>query len=117
MTRAEIKANKLGDIKLNLDDFNPSFISKHISGNFKKRRLELNLTQVALSGKSGVSLGSIKRFENCNEISLKHLLMVAVVLQSTEEFYSLFSRRQYNSISEVLQANKVKTRKRARGNA
>ena len=51
MTRAEIKANKLGDIKLNLDDFNPSIISKHIAGNFKKRRLELNLPQVDLSGK------------------------------------------------------------------
>lgn len=117
MPETKIKSNRLADIKINLDNFNPSFIAKNIEDNYKKRRLELNLSQIALSVKSGVSLGSIKRFENCSEISLKHLLMIALALQATEEFYSLFSTRQYTSISEIIQANKVKTRKRARKNA
>jgi transcriptional regulator with XRE-family HTH domain len=76
--------------------------------------LELNLTQESLAKKSGISLGSLKRFENKAEISLKHLLMMAVVLNATEEFYRLFSKKQYQNIAEVLISKKAKTRQRAR---
>ena len=46
--------------------------------------------------------GSLKRFEDLHEISLKHLLMLAVVLDATEEFDSLFSKRQHESMDEAL---------------
>jgi predicted transcriptional regulator len=44
-----------------------------IKTNFKKRRLETDLTQEGLAKKSGVSLGSIKRFEQSGQISLEFL--------------------------------------------
>jgi transcriptional regulator with XRE-family HTH domain len=96
------------------DDFNPVAISKGISKRFKSKRLELNITQSELATKSGVSLGSIKRFETKSEISLSHLIMIALVVGSTEEFTSLFDRKTYKSIEDVILSGKVKTRKRAR---
>ncbi len=102
--------------KIKLDDFNPQTIANTIAKNLKQRRLELNITQVELSRKSGVSLGSIKRFENNYAISLKHLLLLAVVLNATDEFLQLFTRKQYSSISEINIEAEVKLRKRARKN-
>lgn len=98
------------------DDLSPLAIAKKIAGRLRERRLELNLTQQNLSNRSGVSLGTLKRFENKYEISLKHLLMIAVVLDATEEFSSLFTKIQYNSIDEVLIEQSSKKRKRGRLN-
>jgi transcriptional regulator with XRE-family HTH domain len=99
-----------------LDAFNPSAIVKGIASRMRDRRLELNLTQKGLAGKSGVSLGTLKRFENSYEISLKHLLMIAVVLDATGEFALLFSQKQYESIEEVLKATTKKKRERGKRN-
>ncbi len=97
-----------------LDDFNPQALAKNIAKNFKTRRLEVNITQEALALKSGVSLGSIKRFETKHEISLRNLILLAVALNVTQEFKSLFSKQQYQSIEELTQRTKNKSRKRAR---
>jgi len=92
---------------------NPKALALQIAINAKTRRLELNLTQEELAQKSGVSLGSVKRFESKHEISLKHLLLIAVVLNSTEDFKNLFLQKQYRSIDEVVVKKEMK-RKRAR---
>lgn len=100
-----------------LDAFNPAALANGIAARMRDRRLELNLTQKGLASKAGVSLGTLKRFENSHEISLKHLLMIAVVLDATEEFSLLFSKRQYESIDEVLKKSATKKRERGRRNA
>jgi transcriptional regulator with XRE-family HTH domain len=99
-----------------IDAFNPVTLAEGIAGRLKRRRLELNLTRKALAEKSGVSQGSLKRFEDSHEISLKHLLLLAVVLDSTEEFENLFSKKQYSTIDEALNAAVSKNRKRGRRN-
>ena len=48
----------------------PENICGEIAGNVRARRKGAKLSQEALSAKSGVSLGSIKRFESTGEISL-----------------------------------------------
>ena len=83
-----------------MDDFNPDAILKKIAQQVKRNRLELNLSQNALAIRSGLTLGSLKRFEQTAEISLKSLLMLAVALDSTEEFGLLFSGKKYQSIDE-----------------
>ena len=109
--------NILSDISINIDDFNPKSIAREIAQNMKQRRLEADLSQQALAKRSGVSLGTLKRFEIQSEISLKHLLMVAVALGATDEFHRLFSQRQYQSIDELINVKEAKTRKRGRKNA
>ena len=89
-------------------------LQKNIALRLKQRRIELNLTQEELAHKSGVSYGSVKRFETKFDISLKNLLMIAVVLNATEDFKFLFAQKQYKSIEEIISVNKSKTRKRAR---
>ncbi len=102
---------------LTLDAFNPHAIAKGIALRLKQKRLAMRLTQQALAKRSGVSLGSLKRFENKYEVSLKHLLQLAVVLDATEEFASLFPVNQFNSMEEMLKATSSKQPKRGSKNA
>lgn len=95
-----------------LDDFNPVSIAEKLALRLRKRRLFLNMTQKSLSEKSSVSLGSIKRFEKSGEVSLKHLLKLALVLDALDEFHNLFPKEDYNSIDDILKSRKQKERKR-----
>ena len=109
-------ANILSDNEFILDDFNPGLILKNIAERARRNRLELNLTQSALAAKSGVSLGSLKRFESTSEISLKNLVLLALVLDATEEFGLIFKRQKYKSIDELLAKDDLKVKKRGRKN-
>lgn len=50
----------------------PDAIQRKIADQFKTRRLMQNLTQEALAKKSGVSLGTIRRFEQTGDISVNN---------------------------------------------
>ena len=102
------------DISKILDRYNPNKVSKEIAIRAKQLRLAMNITQQQIASKSGVSLGSIKRFESTGKISLQNLLQVAVVLDTVEDFAQLFTQKKYNTIDEVIKQNKTKTRSRAR---
>ena len=80
----------------------PKEIQLEIAKNIRKRRKELKLTQEEFSKKSGVSFGSIKRFENTGEISLFSLIKIAIVLGCEDEFLNLFQQKQYSSIEEII---------------
>lgn len=66
-------------------------IMQEIATKAKDRRLEQNLTQEGLALRSGVSLGSIKRFERTGEISLKSLIDIALALGCLDDFGPLFA--------------------------
>jgi transcriptional regulator with XRE-family HTH domain len=79
-------------------------IKQDLAKRVKQRRREGRLTQRTLADKSGVSLGSLKRFETSGEISLSSLLRVAVVLGYEDDFTSLFARKNYQSLDEIINA-------------
>lgn len=108
--------NILADNNFNFDLFSPSEIAKKIAVKAKEKRLYYNYTQEALAKKSGVSLGSIKRFERASEISLQNLLLLALALDATDEFLQLFPANKYSSIDEVIKLKKTNKRKRGRKN-
>ena len=56
----------------------------------------------ALSKKSGVSYGSLKRFESTGEISLMSLLKLAIVLDCADGFEQLFAQAEIHSIQEII---------------
>lgn len=93
-------------------------ILEQIAKNLRDLRLQENITQEALARLSGVSLGSLKRFENSYEISLKNLIQLAITLNSADEFLNLLKRDTNLSIDEILIEKKLKnkTRKRASKN-
>ena len=76
----------------------------------KAKRLEQNLTQQGLSVRSGVSLGTIKRFERFGEISLKSLIDIALVLGCLDDFEELFKVNQ--TPTSLFENNTDKQRKR-----
>lgn len=88
-------------------------LAKDISKRAKQKRIQLNLTQQELSERSGVSFGSVKRFEQKGEISLKHLLQIAIVLRTAGEFESLFKEQRYQTIDDVIREKSKTERKRA----
>lgn len=67
--------------------------------NIRKRR---KISQEKLSKLSGVSFGSIKRFESTGQISLLSLTKLAMALGLADELRALFSQVPYMSIEEVL---------------
>lgn len=60
------------------------------------------MTQSELSRRAGVSLGSLKRFEQTEEISFVSLLKTADVLGELPAFEELFERQVDQSIEEVI---------------
>lgn len=73
----------------------------------------MSLTQNAVAKRSDMSLSSYRRFETAGDISLKSLVQVAFVLDATDDFLELFTKKRYTSIDEVVASSKVKTRKRS----
>lgn len=75
-------------------------ILKGIVDRVKLRRKELKLTQKELAKRSGVSYGSIRRFENSGEISLTSLLKIANAINCLEDFKELFKYQQITSLKD-----------------
>jgi transcriptional regulator with XRE-family HTH domain len=94
----------------------PGELAEGIATRAKQKRLRLNITQRELAERSGVSFGSVKRFEQKGEVSLKHLLQIAIVLRASTDFELLFKEEPYKSVDEVVREKKSQERKRARGN-
>ena len=60
------------------------------------------ITQKQLAARSGVSLGSLKRFEQSGEISLQSLTKIAIALDVENELEGLFDNVPFASIEEII---------------
>ena len=80
----------------------PNDIAKELVEKIKQHRKKLKISQNQLATKSGVSLGSIKRFESKYEISLNSFIKILIALNLEQDFENLFTQRSYNSIDEVI---------------
>lgn len=69
---------------------------------FRNARRMSQMSQMNIAQRSGVSLGSVKRFERTGEISLSSLLKLAFVLGYEDDFNNLFARKNYQSIFDVV---------------
>ncbi len=65
---------------------NPNDMMQELKAKFKERRRMLGYIQKELATRSGVSLGSLKRFESSGQISLESLLKLALVLECLDDF-------------------------------
>ena len=85
-----------------LDFLTPKEIGGLIAQNARKARKQNKLTLKALSEKSGVPYGTIKRFEHTGEISLSSLLKIAFVLDCSAPFEKLFVTEEILSIEDII---------------
>lgn len=77
-------------------------VQRDLSKRERKLRRKMKISQQEMASRSGVSLGSIKRFEQTGEISLRSLLRIAFVLGCLDDFDQVFTRKYYRSIQEVI---------------
>lgn len=71
--------------------------------NIRKRR---SISQEKLASMSGVSYGSIKRFETSGQISLISLTKIAMALDIADDIRNLFATVPYRDIREVINETK-----------
>lgn len=80
----------------------PTDSIKAVGAREKARRRALGITQQQLSERSGVSLGTIRRFEQTGQIALESLLRIARALACESDIDALFAKPAYKSIQEVI---------------
>ncbi|MBP5705007.1 MAG: helix-turn-helix transcriptional regulator [Paludibacteraceae bacterium] len=91
----------------NIDD-----IAITLAQDFRKRRIEKNMTREEIAKKSGVAVSNIVRFEQKGLISLKNLIGIAIAMEYTSEVKNIFAEPKYSTIEELTQIrrNTGKTR-------
>ena len=85
-----------------LNQKTPNEIAKSLADKIKENRKKLKISQEALAQKSGVSLGSIKRFETKYEISLQSFIKIAIALDLDNDFENLFTQK-YDAFAIVFE--------------
>lgn len=79
-------------------------VTADLVSRIKLRRKEAKISQSKLSTLSGVSFGSIRRFEGTGEISLKSLIRIANALDYLEDFDLLFRRKKLINLKDYINA-------------
>ena len=106
----------MNDILSLLDNYtldNVDDIAKALAEDFRKRRIEKNLTRKQIAEMSGVAMGNIVRFEQKWLISLKNLIGIAMVLGYISEVKRIFAEPKYSTMEELTQIRKNTGKTRA----
>lgn len=72
----------------------PSLVLKEIAAKHKKYRKNRKISQEILAERSGISLGSLKRFESTGQISFESLLKLVHFFGLLDHFSSLFEEKE-----------------------
>lgn len=81
---------------------------KQIAEREKQLRKQLKLSQQELAERSGVSFGSLKRFETTGQVSLESLIKLAQVLDVADGFSQLFPPQEDESRIEAMFSDKTR---------
>ena len=81
---------------------NSKELDQKLAQRVRKIRKRRSITQEKLASISGVSYGSIKRFETTGQISLLSLTKIAIALDLADELRNIFTQVPYKDIQEVI---------------
>jgi len=79
----------------------PSDILEETAEKFKILRKSKKWSQAEMATRSGVSLGSLKRFETTGQISFFSLLKLANLLQRLPDFEEIFTVTEKEDLSKL----------------
>ncbi|MDE7410798.1 MAG: helix-turn-helix domain-containing protein [Paramuribaculum sp.] len=99
-----------------LDNFtfdNPDDIMMQVAEDFRKRRVEKNITRQRVAELSGVPLSTVARFEQKGLIGFESLIKLAMTLGYTSEIKNLFDTPKFNTMKELDMIRKKSHNKRA----
>lgn len=80
----------------------PGQVMQEVAAREKALRKARHLTQQQLAQKAGVSLGSLRRFEQTGQVSFESLVAISFALRCDSELDGLFAKPAYSSIEEVI---------------
>ena len=80
----------------------PEELDQKLAQRVRKIRKRRSITQEKLASISGVSYGSIKRFETTGQISLLSLTKIAIALDLADELRNILTQVPYKDIQEVI---------------
>lgn len=83
-----------------------SDIAEEIALRIKQRRKERHFTQQQMAERAGMSFASYKRFEQQHEIAFDSLIKIAIALSLEKDFDSLFTKKTFASIQEIIDLQK-----------
>ncbi len=92
---------------------NADDIARGLADDFRKRRIEKNITREQVAEQSGIAVSNIVRFEQKGLISLKNLIGIAMALGYTSEIKNVFSEPKYSTMEELIQIRKNAGKTRA----
>ena len=75
-------------------------LDQKLAQRVRKIRKRRSISQMKLASMSGVSYGSIKRFETTGQISLISLTKIAMALDIADELRNIFTRVPYRNIQD-----------------
>ena len=81
-------------------------LDQKLAGRVRNIRKRRSISQKKLADMSGVSYGSIKRFETTGQISLLSLTKIAIALDIADDLRSIFTQIPYPTIEEVINEGK-----------
>ena len=87
----------------------PSDYLREIAQRHKVLRKQAGFSQSELAKRSGVSLGSLKRFETTGQISLESLLLLADVLNRLDDFDAVLKPIENLEAIEKLFSDKTRS--------
>ena len=70
----------------------------------RNRRLAQNLTLEGLARRSGVALGTLKKFERTGQIALVSFIRLVVTLNDEAALAGLLLEQKFETLDEVLQS-------------
>jgi transcriptional regulator with XRE-family HTH domain len=86
----------------------PRSVLKNTAVKVRALRKQNKYSQLELADRSGVSLGSLKRFESTGQISLESFLKLLHILDRLEEFDAILQRSEDLAAIEKLFSNNTK---------
>lgn len=92
---------------------NSDDIARQVAENFRKRRVEKNITRQSISELSGVPLSTVARFEQKGLISFESLIRLAMALGYAPDVRTLFGTSRFDTIEELDMIRRKSRGKRA----
>ena len=90
----------------------PEDIATEIALRLKNRRLAQNLTLECLARRSGVALGTLKKFERTGQIALVSFIRLVITLKDEAALENILLEQKFETLDEILQSGKKPKRGR-----
>ena len=87
-------------------------IAAALAARLRSRRLAQKLTLEGLARRSGVPLGTLKKFERSGQIALLSFIRLVVALKDEAALENLLLEQKFETLDEVLESGKKPQRGR-----